>query len=202
MALATIAQVEALLGEDLPDGGPEETRVLELIGLAQQSIEGELGRPAEAEAGIVELVTIDPWVTTVLLDRWPVAAVGEVQEAGEALATSAWSVDLDTGQITRLISDGKSRTYWLAGVDNVQVTYDSETIGQLSTLCAQMAARAYRAGLAAANAKAANIVGLRQLTIGRWSATSDSSDDSDPVKAMTLTDLDKATIFRFRDRGC
>lgn len=196
MALATVAQVEAILGSDLDAAA--EARVEELIDLIQLDVEDQLGRSAEATATVIETVTVSAYRTDLLLSLWPVASITSVVEDGTTLvAGTDYAAELATGTLTRLT--GTHPTAWPFGSGIVVVTYDSATIGQLSALTARIAARAYRAGLAA-NATPSILAGLRQLTIGRWSATAESSADANPVTSLNLTDEDLRIVNRWRDR--
>ena len=89
---------------------------------------------------------------------------------------------------------------YLFGSAAIVLTYEAATIGQLSTLCARIVARTLRANRAASNATATKLAGLRQLTIGRWSATADTTEGADPVAAIDLTELDRAKVRRYVDR--
>lgn len=204
MALATVAQVEAILGEDLD--ATAEARVTVLIGLVQESIEDELGRPAEAATITDEVHTAGRISSALLLDNWPVAAVTTVTERGTALTEGTdYVAELDTGRLTRIAGTTPdfypTNFAWAHG--GVVVTYDTATIGQLATLCAQIVARTFLAGRnqSAAAAIAGGVMqGIRQLTIGRWSATADTTESSNPVASMSLSDADRAIIRRWRDR--
>lgn len=199
MALATVAQVDAILGTSWAgSAGAEEARLVALIAEAQTIIEDELGRPAEGGTPITEVLSVrDFHRETIQLHRWPVTTVTQIDEDGATLDAADYLVDLDHGQVTRRA--GNYPTTWTYGLAVVTVDYTPATIGRLSTLAASIAARAFTAGIAAQNAQAQNTHGFKQLVIGRWSATVDNSDKSDPVAALELTDADRATIARFRD---
>lgn len=203
MALATVAQVDAIIGSAFDgSGSPEEARIVELIALAQATIEDELGRPAEGGAELVELVHVGAWRQRILLDRWPVEAVATVKDntttPTTTLAAGDYVVDLANGIISRRV--GNVATSWAPGLQAVEVTYTPATIRSLSTLCATITARAYRASVAAAAPAVANMQGLRQLVVGRWSATADSSERSDPVRALQLTDAENKMVRAWADR--
>lgn len=193
--LTTVAAVEAILGRDLD--ATQEARVAELITLAQDAIEGRLGRSAEGQAFTGATFTLWEGAKAVFLDHFPIASVQKVTEAGtELTAGTEYAADLPTGIITRRLSGYPA--FWNFGTDAVVVDYTSATVAELATLCARIAARTFKAGEAAAAAPSV-MAGFRQLTIGRWSGTADAAG-SDAVAALELNVADLATVDRWRDR--
>lgn len=201
MALATVAHVDAILGTSFAGSGtPTEARLVDLLALAQANIEDELGRPAEGGSSTETILDVDaPHLTTLLLPRWPIDQVNTVTEDGTALTAAYYTVDTTRGVIQR--RTGIYPRPWAVGLAVVTVNYTPATIGRLRTLCASIAARTYNAQLASDNAKGKRVNGFKQLVIGRWSATTDSTDRSDPVATLALTEADLAVIRRFRDRA-
>lgn len=200
MAITDPDAVAAILGRTFTVD--EETRAAELIALVQSRIESRLGRPAETTASpIVEthLLPAYPGVRSVLLDRWPVSTVDTVTEDGADLAAEAWSVDLGAGILTRIRGEAPNLYTGAWSAYTLTVTYTPATIDELAGLTAEVVARAFVASEASAAAPSV-LAGLRQLTIGRWSATAETSARSDPIAALRLTDDDLAIVDRWRDR--
>lgn len=202
MSLTTVAAVAAILGVDPGDLTADQTdRITELIDLAASEIDGALGRPAEGGDPVTEELTADPWRTEVLLSRWPIDPDGDVTvvEAGTTLDADTYTLDPATGILRRL--EGDYRIRWAAATNGITVTYAPATIPALAALAARIAARAYNAGNAAASVPAI-MGGLRQLTIGRWSATRDTgaAGGGVPGEALALTEADLAIIDRWTDR--
>ncbi len=194
--LATVAQVEAVLGRSLT--AEETTRAEELIVMVQASIEGRLGRAAEGDTFTDRVYTVGVHRSRLLLDHFPVASVASVSEDGEGLTTTEhWAVDLRAGIITRII--GGMNSFWDPRLGAVVVTYTSETIAELSVLCAQVVARALNASIAGASVPAA-MAGLRQLTVGRWSATKETGASTDSLAALALSGDELALVDTWRDR--
>ena len=192
MALATIAQVEALIGD------VDDVAAASVIADVQAEIEAELGRSAE---GAARSDTFEPgdWRSLLLLSHWPLDE-GEavtVTVDGEALTSADYSIDYPTGKLVR-VSSGVP-IWFPHTVASVVVDYTNATIPALSALCARVAARQLRASAASAAAPSV-LAGLRQLTIGRWSATVDTSADSDPIAAAELTEADLRKVRLWKDR--
>lgn len=192
--------VAAILGRTFTT--EEEARAAELIDMVQSRIESRLGRPAEATASPItetHLLAAYPGVRAVLLDRWPITGVDAVTEDDTALEAEAWSADLAAGILTRIRGDAPNLYTGAWTTHTLDVTYTPATIAELAALAAEVVARAFVASEASAAAPTV-LAGLRQLTIGRWSATAETSARSDPIAALRLTEDDLAIVDRWRDR--
>lgn len=192
--LCTVADVEAILQTDITND--TDPRIIVPIELAGFELEAAIGRTMEAETGLVLTLTASPWRADVLLDRWPLAAVNSVTEDGTALvAGTDYRADLERGILTRL--SGGVPAPWTSTVDAIVVDVDTLTPGDLRGACARLAANAFEAGLAIANRPDA-LNGLRQLTIGRWSATAETGQRSRP--GITLDEDAVRVTRRWQDR--
>lgn len=199
MTLCTEAQVEALLPatSDIPTATFTELEVL-----ASALIDTALGRPAEGGTELTETHRLPPGVprSTLLLDRFPVASIGSVVEDGETLTEGTdYLADEAAGILTRISStDGVERSWETGKI--LSITYTPATVPIARTICAQAIARAFKqADPAAAGAKPAVMAGLRQLTIGRWSGTAETSAAA-VAAALHLTDSEIAMLRAERDR--
>lgn len=196
-ALTTKAAVEAVLGSTIA-AGDDTTRVTELITQASALIESEVGRSLDTTPITGEAHTAPPSTSRVLLRHWPIASVEAVNENAVALAAgTTYRVDLDTGIITRLYSGALG--FWLTTIDTITVDYTPAVPAELGVVAAQMVARAFRGGSNEA-AVPAVMSGLRQLTIGRWSATREGSSETRAGTALYLTDAERTIAHRWRDR--
>jgi hypothetical protein len=194
--LATVDQVGAILGVD-SFTAEEEARLVELIGLVQGSITDALGRNPEAAVYTDVVLSASQRSAVLLLPHFPLASVEAVSEDETGLSVPAYAVALASGILTRL--DGGLRVYWHAGQGAVVVSYTSATIAELSALCAQIVARTFNAGKAAASVPSV-MAGFTQLTVGRWSGTAKTGAAGDPVAAINLTETELATVQTWRDR--
>lgn len=186
MALTTVTQVETVLGRTLAPA--EAMRAAELISMVTDMIADRLGRSPET-ASFTNTFTSPP-TATVFTTRFPLASVESVTVGAEALTVGDdYAVDLRRGTITRMSSAAPSP--W--GTGTVEVAATSATIPELSVLCAIVVGRTL-----SAQTRPASMAGLRQLTVGRWSATVDTA--SEPVAALALTDTDAAIVDAWRER--
>lgn len=194
MPLTTTADVEALLQVDIePDDHPKVQALLEM---ATELITAELGRNPEAE-DVTETLFARPVGPLVFLNRWPIASVATLSEDGTALVLDDdYRADLPTGTLVR-VSSAYPRN-WPGGVP-IAAAYTTAVIPGLRTICAAMVARAIKAGQANAAAPAL-LLGLKQLTIGRWSGTSDTTKGTGVGDAIYLTDVERATVHSWRER--
>lgn len=199
MTLCTTADVEALLQGDIdPDNDP---KVVALLEMATELIEAEVGRPVDDVTERTDRWTLGVGASKspILLPRWPVSAVASVTEDGTTLTVDVdYLVDLEAGIVSR-IYDANGWPYpWTAG-KVIAVTYTPAVPRGLRTLCAQAVARAFKAGREYAT-KPAQLAGLRQLTIGRWSATAREDTGQTAAEALSLTDAERAAARAYRDR--
>lgn len=197
MTLCTKAQTEALGATGITD---EAFAALE--GLARPLIDSALGRPAEGGTELTETRVFDHrWPgDQIVLSRWPVASVASVTEDGSGLTVDeTFRVDLAAGIITRTY-DAAGNRYPFAVSVPIVVTYTPATVPVASTICAQAIARAWRTtNPTESGAKPAVMAGLRQLTIGRWSATAETSAQS-AAETLHLTDNELALLRAERSR--
>lgn len=199
MTLATTTDVEALLQGDIdPDDDPKIVAMLEM---ASDTIENALGR--KAEAGVVitaEWHTVTGPTKSIALKRWPISSVEEVREAGTALTVDDdYTIDLEAGIIRRVIS-GIEAT-WATGFGVVEVDYTTGDVPGLRGICAAVVARTFRAGRAYAT-RPAGMEGLKQLTIGRWSATTEGAQSAQQAaNPLELTAGELSAIRAQRDRS-
>jgi hypothetical protein len=199
VTIATEDQVEALLdGVDMPTA-----TFTELAGIVDPLIDTALGRPAEGGTERTETFTLGTWARRdyLKLSRWPVSAVASITEDGEALTVDeTFRVDLDAGIVYRLYDADGVLIPWLAG-KVLAVTYTPATVPVAASIAAQAIARAYKtAQPTTAGGKPAVMAGLRQLTIGRWSATAETSAES-TAAAVHLTDRELAVLKAHKDRS-
>lgn len=195
--LTTQAAVEAVLGSTIDAG--DVTRLTELIAQASALIEDEVGRSFDTDPITAEFHTTPARARALLLDHWPIASVEEIRENGTALTVEDdYVIDLDAGIIRRASSG--SPAYWYYGLlDAIEVDYTPAVPAALNALAAQMVARAFRGGDNEA-AVPTVMAGLRQLTIGRWSATREGSSETRAGTAIYLTDAELRIAHRWRDR--
>lgn len=199
MALCTVADVEALLQGDIdPDNDPV---IVALLEMAEDKIIEQLGRDPNAGQTVTGERTYLPAGsrrTSILTDLWPLASVDDITEDGTTLtAGTDYEADLETGTIYRLNSSG-GRTWWTQAVP-ILVDYTTAIVPGTRTICAQATARAFKAGRDYAT-RPAVLDGLRQLTIGRWSATRETGSQTDRSEPISLTESESTSILRWRDR--
>lgn len=197
MTLATTADVEALIQGDIdPDNDPKIVAMLEM---ASGNVEAALGRKAEpAEVITGETHTISGRKRSVLLERFPIASVEEVRENSIALAAGTdYSIDLEAGIIRRLTSGYPAN--WLIGEDVVEVDYTTAEVPGLRGITAAIVARAFKAGRAYAT-RPSGMEGLKQLTVGRWSATVEGPVAQQAANPLELTAGELAAVRSHRDR--
>lgn len=186
--LCTVADVEALIQTNIVnDADPRITTVIELAGL---EIEGAVGR--SLEAGETDLTLVAGPSVRLFLPVWPLSAVEDVQQDEAALIEGDdYAVDLTAGILTRLTAG--IPVPWSG---TVTLTATTATPGDIRALCARLAAGAFETALAIAN-RPADLTGLRQLTIGRWSATTDAATATPGIRWDAAAAL---IADRWRDR--
>lgn len=203
MTLCTTADVEALIQSDITND--QDPMVVAMLEMAGHIIDAELGRPAEGGTPITgELVRLAAGVDryTILLPRWPITSVEQVTEDGTALvAGTDYTVDLDAGTLSRIDASstpaGRSKS-WAADVD-ISIDYTPATVPVARSVCAQAVARAFKVGANYANQPTV-LAGLRQLTIGRWSATRQTEGATTEAAPLSLTAEERAVLRAHRDR--
>lgn len=202
MSIANLTDVEALLQINVTN--PVDPMAVSLLELADDLIDAELGRKAEGGTQLVETIRITgggplPQRRSLLLDRWPAATIDNVDEDGTTLTldTDYRIDDLEAAKITRL--SGGVPIGWPWFVD-IAVTYTPATPPGLRGVAASMVTRAFEAGSNHAN-KPSVIAGLKQLTIGRWSATAAGGKGQNAGDALQLLPVEQATVRAYRDRS-
>lgn len=199
MTLCTTADVEALLQGDIePENDP---KVVALLEMATELIELEVGRPVDDVEERTDRWTLGAGaaLTPILLPRWPVASIASVIEDGTSLTVDqTYTADLEAGIVSRIYDAAGVAYPWTAG-KVISVTYTPAVPRGLRTICAQAVARAFKAGRDYAT-KPAVLSGLRQLTIGRWSATAREETGQTSAEALSLTDAERAAVRAHRDR--
>lgn len=194
-ALTTKAAVEAVLGTTVTD----TTRLNELIAQASALIEDEVGRHFDTTAITDEFHTAPATSRALLLRHWPIASVEEVREDGTVLTDGTdYKVDLEAG-IIRRASEGVPARWYYGKLDAIEVDYTPTVPEALNAVAAGMVARAMRGGDNEA-AVPTVMAGLRQLTIGRWSATREGSTETRAGTAIYLTEHELRIAHRWRDR--
>lgn len=193
--LCTQADVATVLGTD-------PGTVDDLIDLVTGLLEGGagVGRPISDTTPTV--VTVDGSGRHRLeLGDWPLAAVTDVTDDGEALVAGVdYLADLTTGTLTRLV-DATTPGRWSTVPAGVTATITRAIPLDLRALCARVVARMWRAQQAQAEltSDVPELAGLTQLTVGQWSATVERAA-VDPAALLSLTDLDLLIIDAWRDR--
>lgn len=192
--------VEALLQGDItPDDAP---KVVALLEMATELIELELGRPAADVEPVTETWTIGGVYSNdrLKLSRFPVASVDDVTEDGTSLDVDVtFRADLEAGLVHRIYDAAGLPHPWTVG-KLISVTYTPAHPRGLRTICAQMVARAFKAGRAYATTPSV-LTGLKQLTVGRWSATADTGFAATAAEALSLTEAERAAVRAHRDRS-
>lgn len=148
MALCTQLDVEMRLQWDIT--AEPEAVITALIADATGIIESELRRPVES-AGRVE--TFDGGGWSLFLTNWPVTTMTTVVEDGVTLTVNTDYKWTATGKLIRV--SGGYQTWWTATKpQSIVVTYTGGYIAathvsefnHLSSICAEMVARAFRKG--------------------------------------------------------
>ena len=201
MPLATTPDVEAILQNDVTDD--QDVMIVALLEMATASIEGEVGRPLEATAYTGILRTLAVGNNGVLLaDHWPLASIEQIDEDGTTLVDGTdFIADLEIGAITRINSSG-TVVPWFAGFAGIDLDYIAAVPGLARSECARLTADAFIGG--ANFAQRSSIAGgamlaLRQLTIGRWSATSETGQGSGTT-GIVIDELASRRLASIRDR--
>lgn len=197
MALCTETDAEVIAGADIPTADFDS-----LLVLAAELIDGELGRAADTTVvtGETTYLAAGAQRLAILTDGFPLASIEEIREDGDALvAGTDYRADLEAGEIYRLNSDG-GRRFWPTGTV-IEVDYTTAVPSGIRTVCAQMIARSWsQSDKSGASGKPAIMAGLRQLAIGRWSATADTPTGESKNSPLSMTESERRTIHRWRDR--
>lgn len=98
-------------------GTGDDSELLAMTAAATGLIEGQVGPITRRTV----TDTVDGGRSTVILSTAPVASVTTVVENGSTLASSAYSLDGESGVLTRLF--GQSDAVWADGARNISVTY-------------------------------------------------------------------------------
>lgn len=199
MTLATEAQVEALLGGvNIPTADFDA-----LAELVDPLIVAAVGREVEGGTERTDTWTLSGRyrIEALSLPRWPIDPTGvAVTEDGIALVEdTTFTVEAEPG-IVRRIYDADGNPYPFASGVPIAVTYTPTTPPLAVTVAAQAIARAWKvSNPTASGSKPSVMAGLRQLTIGRWSATAETNADqiAGPVH---LTGGELALLRSLRDR--
>lgn len=201
MALATTADVEAILQGDInPDNDPI---IVNLLDQASTVVENEVGRELEAVAYTTRLHSVpNPNDGQIFLRHWPIASVEALEEDGTPLVEDTdFTVDLELGIITR-ISSGVVIP-WLPGHNVVDVDYTAVTPGIARTETARLVAEAFVGGRAYAirnqTGPGGAMAGLRQLTIGRWSATAETGAGAGTI-GIVVDELARSRLQAIKTR--
>jgi hypothetical protein len=152
MALCDTDDVAARLG-GISFTTSESAVVADLITAAQAHIERVAERTLEAAAR--EEVFDPPETPNIWLSHTPVITAStttpfSVEVDGTALSSDQYSVNPDTGRLTR-VTNGRPRSWSEYKVRSITVEYEggySTVPGDLLDICARVAARNYQAGQA------------------------------------------------------
>lgn len=201
MPLCALTDMEALLQNNITN--PVDPMALTLLDLASLAIEAEVGRDLEATALTGILRTMPAGNNGVLLaDDWPLASIEAVTENAVLLVLGTdYLEDLELGAIRRINSNG-AVIPWLADPQTIVLDYTRLVPGVARTECARIAADAFVGG--ANFASRSSIAGgamlaLRQLTIGRWSATSETGAGSGTL-GVVVDELARTRLASIVDR--
>lgn len=163
---------------------------------ASSLIEEEVGRELETTGD--QIYVFDGRLRHgINLPHWPLASIVSVTEDETALDATDYQAELARGRVDRLNSSGFVRPWDVVGP--VTIVYTTAIPTGLAELCARIAARIYSAGVAGKNL--AQMHGLKQLTVSRWSGTAAGDDPAaGPSAAAELTDAEARICERYRDR--
>jgi hypothetical protein len=199
MALCDADDVAARLG-GVTFTTSESAVVADLITAAQAHIERIAERTIEVAA---RSEVFDPPTTPNLwLSYTPVVTTStttpfEVTVDGDALASTQYSVDPETGRLTRVVN-GRPRSWSEYKVQSITVEYEggyTTVPGDLLDLCARIAARNYQAGQAASSADATAIKSVDIDGAGSVEYTDEAGDVS--VSAfITLEEVEAIKYYR------
>jgi hypothetical protein len=201
MPLCALTDMEALLQNNITN--PVDPMALTLLDLASLAIEAEVGRDLEATALTGILRTMDAGNNGVLLtDDWPLASIEAVTENAVVLVLGTdYLEDLELGAIRRINSNG-AVIPWLADPQTISLDYTRLTPGVARTECARIAADAFIGGAnfaARSSIAGGAMLALRQLTIGRWSATSETGAGSGTT-GVVIDELARTRLASIVDR--
>lgn len=200
MPLCTTADVEALIQSDITNDA--DSMIVALLEMASGAVEAEVGRTLEAQTFTSRKYSAPyPNDGRLFLDHWPIASVASVTEAGTALVVDTdYAVDLELGILTRLSSGVV--VPWDPTTLGIEATYDTTVPVVARTETARLTADAFIGGANyAARAALANgeMVGLRQLTVGRWSATAETGAGSGTV-GVQVDELARSRLAAIKTR--
>lgn len=201
MPLCALTDVEAILQNNITN--PVDPMAVALLELASASIEGEVGRDLEATAYTGLLRTMAAGNNGVLLaDHWPLASIESVTEDGTLLVDGTdFIADLEIGAITRISSSGAA-TPWDHSFAGIDLDYTALVPGIARSECARLTAEAFIGGANFAQRSSiagGAMVALRQLTIGRWSATAETGQGSGTT-GIVIDELASRRLATIRDR--
>lgn len=195
--IATTSDVAVRLG-GVSFTTTEAANVELLIAAAQAHLEREARRPLEA-ASRTEVFdppeTADIWLTHTPVDT---DTTFTVTVDGTELTANDYSVDEDTGRLTRVVG-GRPRPWSVFKVQSISVTYTggySDVPDDLVDVCARAAARAYQAGLAALDAPA---LGVKQINLSGSDSVTFVDEVNDVTVALSLTEEEKQVARYYRN---
>ena len=197
MALCTQAQVEQRLQIDITN--EPDTVITELIAAATGHIERIAERDLEAAA---RSEVFDPpdnpnlWLTYTPVAVTSTSTPFSVEVDGTALASTDYSVDPESGRLTR-VTNGRPRSWSEYKVQSIIVEYEGgyETVPyDIQDICARMVARAFQAGAASA----AGDVAVSSIDIdGAGSVEySDASADVSAAPFLTSDEMEAVKYYR------
>lgn len=178
MALCVQADIEQRLQWDIT--AEPEPVITTLIAAAQAHIESEIGRTVESAA---RAETLNPSSPTLFLQYWPATTITTLTEDGTSL-TEGDDFILEDEIALKRVSDGHQINWQTTKLASIAVAYvggylagthDSE-LAHLGSVCAEIVARAFRTGAAAAAAPAG---------VGAGGITSVALEGSDTVTYST-----------------
>lgn len=208
MALCTQLQVEQRLQWDIT--AEPEAVVTQLIASAQALIEAEIGRPVESGA---RTETLNPDSPVLFLTYWPVTAVTSVTVDGTALAAAEYQF-YRNGLLVR-VANGHPRGWGITKDQSVVAVYTGgwETgdveLTHLSSVCADVVARAFRQGAASAAIPAgAGLGGVTSVSLAGSDAVSYGTVGGQTIELggglsrfVFLLDSERQDIARYRTLG-
>lgn len=198
--LCTRTDVENRLGgQDLTS---DDTIITALIAAAQGHIEREAQRTLEAAE---RQETFDPpdgpnvWLTHTPIIDTSTSTPFTVTVDGTELASSGYSVDPESGRLTRVVN-GRPRSWITFKVQSIVVDYEggySDVPEDLVDICARAAARAYQAGESASSVGTA---GVKQINLAGSDSVTFTDETSDVSTAVFLTPDEKEVARYYRNQ--
>lgn len=183
MALTTQAAVERRLQWNII--AEPDTVVTTLIAAATAHMEAEAGRPLESATYTDQVFDPPGGSNPIDLPNWPVTAVSAVSVEGTALTVATDVLFYPDGRLYR-VSDSREVTWASTKRQSIEVTYTGGyltgthdwELDHLGSICAEVVARAFRAGAASAAVPAG---------VGAGGITQVSLDGSDSVTFGTTS---------------